>query len=289
VRERIVNGAKTTGAGTVQDTNGHGTNVAGLAAAATNNAIGYAGAGYNVRLQIYKIFPDATAQSDCQTAATSDEAQAITDAVANGASVISLSLGGPQSGGVDPAERNAVAFAIAHGVTVVAAAGNDYPSSDGLVLEFPAADAGVIAVGASTVTDSAPNVYAAITSESVASYSNSGATLVVPGGDPQGSNDSDRLHWIEGYSTTTAAFAPDRCSGSGGVCAALFAGTSQATPQAAAAAALMMSYHGGARSLTPATVQQLLTTTTDVLPGTGTDRQGAGRMNAGRAVAAAHP
>jgi hypothetical protein len=57
----------------------------------------------------------------------------------------------------------------------------------------------------------------------------------------------------------------------------------------AAAAALMMSYHGGARSLTPANVKQLLTTTTDVLPGVGTNRQGAGRMNAAKAVAAAHP
>jgi hypothetical protein len=289
LRERIVHGVKSTGVGTVQDTNGHGTNVAGLAAAGTNNAIGYAGAGYDVRLQIYKIFPDATATSDCQTADTADEAQAIRDAVANGASVISLSLGGPQSGGLDQAELNAVEFAITSGVTVVAAAGNDFPTSDGLVVEYPAAHPGVIAVGASTVTDSAPNVYGAITSESAASYSNSGAALLAPGGDPQGSSDSDRLHWIEGYSTTTAAFPPDKCSGSGGVCAALFAGTSQATPQVSAAAALMMSYHGGARSLTPANVKTLLTANTDVLPGIGTDRQGAGRMNAGKAVAAAHP
>jgi hypothetical protein len=289
VRERIVHGVKTTGAGSVQDTNGHGTNVAGLAAAATNNAVGFAGAGYDVRLQIYKIFPDATAQSDCQTADTADEAQAIRDAVANGASVISLSLGGPQSTGLDQGELNAVEFAIVSGVTVVAAAGNEFPSADGAVPDYPAAHPGVIAVGASTVADSTPNVYNAITAESATSYSNSGATLLAPGGDPQGSGDTDRLHWIEGYSTSTAAFAADRCSGANGVCAGLFAGTSQATPQVAAAAALMMSYHGGARSLTPANVKQLLTTTTDVLPGVGTNRQGAGRMNAAKAVAAAHP
>ncbi|HEY0383046.1 MAG TPA: S8 family serine peptidase [Candidatus Elarobacter sp.] len=289
VRERIVHGVKTTGAGSVQDTNGHGTNVAGLAAAATNNTTGFAGAGYDVHLQIYKIFPDATAQGDCQSADTADEAQAITDAVANGASVINLSLGGPQSAGLDQAERNAVEFAIAQGVTVVAAAGNDFPSADGAVPEFPAADPGVIAVGASSVRDSAPNQYTAITAELPASYSNSGATVLAPGGDPQAVTDTDRLHWIEGYSTTTAAYAPDRCTVVAGVCATLFAGTSQATPQAAAAAALMMSYHGGPRSLTPATVLQLLTTTADVLPAAGTDRQGAGRINVARAVSAAHP
>ena len=283
VRESVVNGVVRTGAGTVQDTNGHGTNVTGLAAASANNGYGFAGVGYNAHLQIYKVFPDATAASDCQTASTADEARAINDAVANGASVINLSLGAPP-GSVDAAEQQAVEAAISAGVTVVAAGGNDTGASPDLPGGYP----GVISVGASTAIDTTANSYASITGEGIASYSNSGVTLVAPGGDPNGTTDNDALHWIEGYSTTTAAFAADRCSNTGGVCRAFFAGTSQATPQVAGTAALMMAYHGGARSLSPATVASLLAAHADNI-GAQPSRQGAGRLNAGNAVAAAHP
>ena len=289
VRESVVNSVRTTGAGSAQDTNGHGTNVAGLAVAAANNGYGFAGVGYSTHLQAYRIFPQATAQSDCQTADSGDEAIAIRDAVANGASVINLSIGSPQSKGVDAAERDAVAFALASGVVVVAAAGNEFPGTDGNQPDFPAAYPGVIAVGASAVQDATPGVYASIVAETVASYSNSGPTLVAPGGDATGTSDSDVLHWIEGYSTTTAAFAKDRCSNSGGVCRVLFNGTSQASPQVAGTVALMEALHGGPRSLSPATVTRLLQQSADPIAGISNTRQGAGRLNAGKAVAAAHP
>jgi hypothetical protein len=288
VRESVVNSVRTTGAGSVQDTNGHGTNVAGLATATANNGYGFAGVGYATHLQAYRIFPPATAASDCQTADGADEAVAIRDAVANGASVINLSLGSPQSKGIDAAERDAVAFALASGVVVIAAAGNAFPSADGNQPDYPAAYPGVIAVGASAVQDATPGVYASIVAETVASYSNSGPTLVAPGGDAT-PTDNDVLHWIEGYSTTTAAFAKDRCSNSGGVCRALFSGTSQAAPQVSGTVALMEAFHGGARSLTPATVLQLLQQTANPIAGISNARQGAGRLNAGNAVAAAHP
>jgi subtilisin family serine protease len=290
VKERVVGGVKATGNGVVQDTNGHGTNTSGLATAMTNNSYGFAGVGYATHLQAYDIFPPATVSSDCQTADTADEATAIRDAVANGASVISLSLGSPQSGGADAGEQAAVAFALGSGVAVVAAAGNEFGTgADGNQPDYPAAYPGVIAVGASGVTDLVANTYASITAETVASYSNSGPTLVAPGGDASGTGDNDFLHWIEGYSTTTAAFAADRCSNSGGVCRVLFNGTSQATPQVAGTIALMEAYHGGPRSLAPATVLALLQSNADVLPGISNARQGAGRLNAGKAVAAAHP
>ena len=298
IKESIVGGVKATGKGSVQDTNGHGTNTAGLATAQTNNGYGFAGVGYTTHLQAYKIFPDATTTSDCQTADTADEAQAIDDAVANGASVISLSLGGAQSQGSDPTEQTAVEYALSNNVAVVAAAGNEYPSSDGQQVDYPAAYPGVIAVGASAVQDTVMNSYATITSEYVATYSNSGATLVAPGGDSSSDPASDcststspcdYLHWVEGYSTTTAAFPPDKCSDSGGVCRALFNGTSQATPQVAGTIALMEAYHGGARSLTPAQVTTMLTSTADLIPGVSSTRQGAGRLDAANAVAAAHP
>ena len=289
VRESVISSVKTVGAGAAQDTNGHGTNVAGLATATTNNGYGFAGVGYATHLQAYRIFPNATASSDCQTADTGDEATAIRDAVANGASVINLSLGAPQSSGIDQAESDAIAYALASGVTVVAAAGNEYGTSDGAQPDYPAAYPGVIAVGASAVQDNGSGSYASITGETVASYSNSGATLVAPGGDASGTGDGDVLHWIENYSTTTAAYAPDRCSNTGGVCRVLFNGTSQATPQVAGTIALMEAYHGGARSLSPARVSALLTATADPIAGVAATRQGAGRVNAANAVAAAHP
>jgi len=300
--EAIVGGMITQSA---QDTQGHGTNVAGLVAATTNNGYGYASVGWAVNLLDYKIFPDSNAFSDCQGADTSDEALAIDDAVTNGASVISMSIGSPNDAGTgpgsgaDPAEQDAVEAAITAGVTVVAAAGNEFDTQGhGLLLDYPAAYPGVIAVGASAVFDSSMNDYNAITSETVAQYSNSGPTLLAPGGDALSDNPTycsaqsnicDVLHWIEGYSTTTAGYPPDQCTITNGVCSVLFNGTSQATPQVAATAALMMAYHGGPKTLTPAQVKTILTQNSDVLPGIGADRQGAGRLDVAKAVAAAHP
>jgi len=298
--ESIVGGMVTPSA---QDTNGHGTNTAGLAVAATNNGYGYAGVGWDVHLLDYKIFADANAFSDCQGADTADEAQAIDDAVTSGAAVISLSLGSPNDigtgpgSGADQAEQDAVEGAITANVTVVAAAGNEYDGQgNGLLLDYPAAYPGVIAVGASAVFDSTPNSYSSITSETVASYSNSGPTLLAPGGDSLsdpandctgGNNPCDVLHWIEGYSTTSAGLPADRCSNTNGVCSVLFNGTSQATPQVAGAVALMTAYHNS--RLTPAQVKTILSQNSDALPGLGSDRQGAGRLNVAKAVAAAHP
>jgi serine protease len=275
----IVGGITNTSA---QDTNGHGSNVSGLVAATTNNGYGFAGSGWDVHLLAYKIFPDTTATSDCQSADTLDEAAAIRDAVANGASVISLSLGAPTS---DAAEQNAVQFALQSGVTVVAANGNLGP---GHTPDFPAAILGVIAVGASSVTNLVANTYTSITSENVAPYSNDNPTLVAPGGDAAAdpaNAPTDYLHWIAGYGTTTANKPGDRCSNSGGVCVVLFNGTSQATPQVSAAVALMLAKHGGKGSMSPATVMSILKTTAKVLPNITSARQGAGRLNVQAAVA----
>ena len=291
VAEKTLSGITTTGNAAVQDTNGHGTNTSGLATAQANNSYGFAGVGYSIHLQAYKIFPDGSTSGDETSASTTDEAIAINHAVAHGASVISLSLGSSPSGGPDDAEQTAIENALSNNVVVVAAAGNECPDGDGGSPDYPAAYPGVIAVGATSVNDTTANDYTTITGETIASYSNSGPTLVAPGGDPSDTSDHDLLHWIEGYSTTTDPYVPDQCTNSGSppTCRVLFAGTSQATPQVAGTVALMESYHGGARSLTPAQVTQLLTSTADVIPGYSSARQGAGRLNAGKAVAAAHP
>jgi hypothetical protein len=289
-------GAQVTNA-TPQDTNGHGTNTAGIAAAATNNSTGFAGAGFNVKLLAYDIFQDATAASDNQAACVSDEVQAIQAAVAAGADVISLSLGAAQEvgtgNGFDQGEHDAVEAAITAGVTVVAAAGNDADGGESgtphTVLDYPAAYDNVIAVGASALQDNNTGVFAGST-EFVAPYSQYGPGLgvVAPGGSPSG-NDTSPLHWIWNYSTSTAAFgsAPgngDKCRTPSPAtsCTAFFAGTSQATPQVAAAAALLISAAGGHGSLSPARIAQLIDDTADNI---NDPHQGHGRLNVYKAIA----
>ncbi len=121
---------------TVTDTNGHGTFVAGVAAAATNNGAGIAGAGYDSRLLAVKV-------ADGSGGITTDlEAEGIVWAADNGADVINISLGGP----ADPLEADAVAYARTKGALVVASAGNDNTATK----SYPGALPGVLAVGATT-------------------------------------------------------------------------------------------------------------------------------------------
>ncbi len=278
---------------TAQDTNGHGTNVTGIADAVANDALGFAGVGFgNVKLLAYNIFPDATSSSDQQTASVTDEVSAINDAVSRGADVINLSLGSAQDYGVDngfdQGEHDAIEAAISAGVVVVAAAGNDADGGESgtphTVLDYPAAYDGVLSVGASALNDGNSGNYAGAT-EYVTSYSQygPGLSVVAPGGDP-GKNDSNPLHWIWNYSTSTANYANDQCHTPSPAtsCTAFFAGTSQATPQVAGTAALLIAAAGGHHSLTPAQVQQIIQDTADNI---NDPHQGHGRLNAYKALA----
>ena len=278
--ESIINGTVDTSSTAAQDTDGHGTNVSGIAAAQTNNNVGVAGVGYNVMLQEYRIFTPVTVSNGVAqngSAATSDEAMAIYAAVSNGAKVISLSLGGDPSAGIDATEYNAVEYAISKGVVVVAAAGNEQQN----LLDDPASYPGVIAVGASALDDSTASQVRSSATEYVASYSNSGPglALVAPGGDPSSDNDADPLHWITNLSTTTPGDPSEMCSDPT-VCLSRFAGTSQATPQVAAAAALLFSLNSG---LSPSQIRTILMNNADDINDT---RQGAGRLNIARALSA---
>ncbi|GAC1540883.1 MAG: hypothetical protein NVS3B16_03590 [Vulcanimicrobiaceae bacterium] len=294
--ESVLNGRVTTGSAAAQDTDGHGTNVAGIAAADTNNAFAYAGTGYNSSLQIYKVFSDGTAANKYAPAANSgDVSQAIYDAVAHGANVINLSLGSCQAQGADPVQRDAVSFALSRNVVVVAAAGNERAGTSGdpacsggsSTVDFPAAYDGVIAVGASKLDDTAMPMVFASAIEKVASYSNSGPglSLVAPGGDPTaaeasaGATTANLLHWIAGLYTSTAADPNAQCRNKA-ECKALFAGTSQASPHVAGVAALMLAARPG---LSAAQVKTALMATADDI---GDPNQGAGRLDAYRALAA---
>jgi hypothetical protein len=281
---------------TAQDDDGHGTNVSGIAIAAANTA-GFAGTAWGAQLLAFKIFPSQTTACNNNNANfganTTDEAQAISDAVAKGADVISLSLGAST---FDAVEFNAIESAIAAGVTVVAAAGNSEDASGPGTLDYPGAYPGVISVGASALKDQysgqqqANDGTYATSTEYVTSYSQYGPSLgvVAPGGDASctGSTcaDEDLLHWISNYSTSTAFLAADKCTNAAPVtsCVELFNGTSQATPQVAATAALLVAEAGGHRKLTPAQISYVIDSTADNI---NDPHQGHGRLNAYRALA----
>lgn len=117
----------------------HGTFCAGIAAAATNNAVGIAGAGWNCRIMPIRVF-------DSNGVATNAGiADAMAYAVENGARVISLSFGSPDEPGLPEYFQALVDVAHAAGVVCVAAAGNDGVDTP---VTYPAACDHVISVGA---------------------------------------------------------------------------------------------------------------------------------------------
>ena len=141
-----------------QDEYGHGTHVAGIAAAVSNNAQGIAGVSWGAKLMPVRVI------NEYGSGTALNVANGIIWAVDHSAQVINLSLGGQNP---SKAMKDAVDYAITKGVIVVAATGN-YGSNSIL---YPARFDGVIAVGA---TDEFNNH---------ADFSNTGAEidLVAPG------------------------------------------------------------------------------------------------------------
>lgn len=122
----------------------HGTQTAGLIGAAANNGIGIAGVGWNVMLlPLRALGKCGGSESDVIAAIRWAAGGAVPGVPVNGhpARVINLSLGGTSGTACDAAYQDAVSYAVAQGVVVVAAAGND-----GLALGAPANCTGAVAV-----------------------------------------------------------------------------------------------------------------------------------------------
>lgn len=118
-----------------QDENRHGTMVAGIIGASSDNGRGIAGGTFRTRIQPVRAL-DAYGRGSY-----ADVAEGITWAADNGADVINLSLGGASSSTV---LADAVAYAQSKGILVVAAAGN----SSGPEPIYPGALPGVLTVAA---------------------------------------------------------------------------------------------------------------------------------------------
>ena len=166
--------------------------------------------------------------------------------------VVNMSLGGP---GYSQGLADAVAYAQAHGVLLVAAVGNQ--ATKGNPVEYPAAFPGVIGVGATGYNGAH------------SWYSNTGTQvdIVAPGGSADG-NPSHDIRVLQAAGTTTT-----------------MAGTSFASPTVAAAAALVLARNP---ALQPFQAGQALVNSAADLGSPGPDPIfGAGLLDAAAAAQAA--
>lgn len=135
---------------TCNDDNGHGTHVAGtILADGGSDGLGIYGVAPGASLMAYKV-----CASGCWT---DDIAKAIDTAGSNGANIISMSLGGDSKSSLISAaiDRNPL-------VLIIAAAGNDGDANrDGIsdgpgTIDYPGANAKVVAVGAIDINSNVP-------------------------------------------------------------------------------------------------------------------------------------
>ncbi|MBU0671976.1 MAG: S8 family serine peptidase, partial [Candidatus Margulisbacteria bacterium] len=122
---------------------GHGTHVAGIAAASTDNNLGIAGLSWGCKIMAVRVI-DANNQ-----ASTTDVSDGIIYAANNGANVINLSLGGP---GYSSEMNAAIQYAHSKGCVIAASAGNDGMTTN--YVNYPASYDNVISVAATNNSDS---------------------------------------------------------------------------------------------------------------------------------------
>lgn len=251
---------------TVIDSNGHGTPVAGVVAARTNegahfDSLGVAGlcGGDGAANFGCRIVPIKIVRGHEGAASSFDIARAILHATAVGARAMNLSFAG---NGPSRAERTAMHWALVHGCVVVAASGNRGASTPTLA-QYPAAysaDGFGIQAGASDMFDR----------RAVFSSYGPGLDLVAPGVSV----------WTT-YLTYASAFGVKR---NGYVPAA---GTSFSAPHVTGAVGLLAAWRP---ELTDTDFQVLLRESADDIGAPGVDAEtGWGRLDVARALRAIPP
>jgi len=244
------------------DKNGHGTHVAGIVAAVTNNGTGVAGVAPGARILPVRVL-------DADGSGSSDQiAAGIRYAADKGADVINLSLGylsgvGQVIKAIGDPTFDAIAYAHSKGAVVVVAAGND---SVPLCAEPAGAD-GVVCVGAVDRND-LPSFYTNTDATTMQNY------VVAPGGQGTFCEEDILSTWLRSAEASV-------CDVPGGY--EYIAGTSMAAPHVSGVAALL-----AAQGLTRTQILERLLATADDLGAPGEDSvYGSGRVNAARAVGAA--
>ncbi len=235
-----------------QDANGHGTHVAGIAAASTGNAAGVAGVAPDAMILPVQVLGSRGVGN------VTAVADGIRYAADNGASVINLSFGEVSTDvTLAPAFVEAIRYAWSKGAIPVVAAGNSF-------------------VRASGFTDEPALVVTATTREDARAGYASGVGLAkwgmaAPGGDGSPGSRCDVETGI------VSTYAPGEY--------ACLVGTSMAVPHVAGAAAVLRGL-----GLSPQQVVDQLLATADDLGSPGRDTTfGAGRLNLARAVQARAP
>jgi thermitase len=214
---------------------GHGTHVAGTAAATTDNGSGIASPGWNARIAPVKVCyeQDDFLYGYVGVCADADIAEGLGHAADMGYPIANMSLAGPQDSST---VRLAVDDAVNAGVLVIAGAGNNYDPNP----MYPAAYSNVLGVGA---TDRHDNL---------AYFSTFGplVSMLAPG---------DNV--ISTYSVEACGEAN---------CYGWLSGTSMATPHVSGSAALVMGYlQSMGKSSTAEDVRSVLETSADQIGALG--------------------
>jgi len=207
------------------DDNNHGTHISGLVAA-KKDGVGITGTAPTAKIMPLKILNGAGVGK------IRDEINAINYAVANGAKIINVSLGGLQ---LNAQELDAIRAAEAQGAIVISAAGNDARPQ----VDYPARFANEVGIAVGGVTRNGL----------FGEYSNRAGSqainyFVAPGGDG-GRADSGDVY------STVALSQP-------GIPYRYFSGTSMGVPQVSGVVALMLQANP---NLTPADIKRILAET----------------------------
>lgn len=248
----------------VEDRDGHGTHVAGIAAARGNNSLGVSGVAFGANIGIINakvceryLFPDGIVRTSCPSSSTADAIMWATD---QGANVLNLSLGGSPTAtsGFVP-QQVAFQYARARNVLPFCATGND---GYGANIAFPARFPECVAIGATNWTDTR------------AIYSNYSpdVDLSAPGG--AGNLGGAAANPASSYILAPVFNAGDATYG-------WKSGTSMATPQATGLAALL--YATGMTNAN-AVLARMKETADDLGPAGHDNEFGNGRINACRAL-----
>ncbi|WP_018987758.1 S8 family serine peptidase [Aromatoleum toluclasticum] len=253
-----------TNSSTPADLIGHGTHVAGIAAANTNNGVGTAGVGWAAKIGSLKVCHEYPSESFpligmCDLA---DSVAGLIYAADHGYRVANMSYGSdPDPYSPSQAEADAIRYAWNKGVVLVAAAGNDYADTP----IYPAAFPEVIAVAA---TDRHDNL------AFFSTFGKSWVSVAAPG-----------HNILSTFPNSACGLPADDKEG----CYNWLSGTSMASPHVAGVAALVLAHTPG---LTNAQARGYIENNADTTGALG-QNFGAwvqhGRVNARRALDGQNP